>query len=67
MADLYADVHEPTLELDLTPFRSDDDEPTSEVFLAKSDAIWAAQEQERSGNLEAAAYWLAVAGGLDGR
>lgn len=59
----YTETQEPTL--DLAPFRSDDDEPTSKVYLARSDAIWASQEEERSGNLEAAGVWLAVAGSID--
>lgn len=58
----YTEAEEPTL--DLTPYRESDDEPTLDVSLAKSDCVWAAQEQERAGNTEAAASWLLVAGSL---
>lgn len=59
---VYTESEEPTL--DLTPYRASDEEPTLDVVLAKSDCIWAAQEQERVGNAEAAASWLLVAGSL---
>jgi hypothetical protein len=55
-------VNDPVI--DLTPYLELDDEPTLEVALSKSDAIWASQEQQRAGNVEAAGEWLLVAGSL---
>lgn len=61
MLKLYVEAHEPTAEVDLTPYLEEDGEPTSELQMARSDAIWAAQEHARVGNVEAEATWLLMA------
>lgn len=37
------------------------EEPTSEVVLGKSDAVYEAHERLRAGNTEAAGFWLLMA------
>lgn len=50
--------------LDLAPYQESDSEPTLEVALTKSDAIYEAHERLRAGNYEAAGEWFLVAGGM---
>jgi len=58
----YVDHEEPTA-LNLEPYL-DTEEPTLEMALSKSDAVYEAHEGIRAGNLEAAGAWLWIAGSL---
>lgn len=51
---------------DLAPYEESNEEPTLEVTLTKSDAVYEAHEKLRAGNHEAAGVWFLVAGGLGG-
>lgn len=57
-------LDEQTLERDLARYSVSDDEPTVEVVMSRSDAIWEAHERMRLGAYEAAGVWFLVAEGL---
>ena len=50
--------------LDLAPYEESVDEPTLELHLTKSDAIYEAHERLRADNYEAAGVWFLVAGSM---
>lgn len=49
---------------DLAPYEESNEEPTLEVPLTKSDAVYEAHEKMRAGNYEAGGFWLLVAGSI---
>lgn len=57
------DTNEPTL-VSLSRYTVNE-EPTVELRLTKSDAVWEAHERLRMGNTEAGGYWLLMAAGLE--